>query len=195
MLYSAWQAVRRYNINDFDVLELSVDRKIIARYFSLFPLERISKNCGSYEYKYCRYSCVAISKKNPFLNHDNFENVLFYAPFDFVNELVKIGVGQAKREIEQFRRAVIKIYLNQKPKHVLCKLKATEKCVCRTKKHTKQPGFIKPVQIGLGVETKVKIPRVKASDVVKDEHTTVSKKQDKHILYAAGWILSDSKKD
>ena len=195
MLYSAWQAVRGNNVSDFDVIELSVDRKIISRYFKLFPLERVSKICGSYEYKYCRYSCVAISKANPFLNHDNFENVLFYAPFDFVHELGKVGVGQAKREIENYRRNCIRIHLNQKPKHVLCKLKATEKCVCRKKKQAKQPNLIKPVQIGLGIETKVRIPRVKASDVVIDEHTTVSNKQDKHILYAAGWTLSDPKKD
>lgn len=44
-------------------------------------------------------------------------------------------------------------------------------------------------QIGLGLESQVVIPKVKARDVVIDKHTNSEMIKDKHILYAAGWSL------
>jgi hypothetical protein len=193
VLYSAWKMVKYYDTRCLSVLELSVKRKHIARHFALFPVEKISKKCGSYEYRYCRYQNASIRENNKFLEYDSFEYVLCYAPFDFINELVKVGIGQARLEIERFRRHCIRTYGNQKPKHSLCNLKPKEKCRC-TVKLKKYPEIVKPVQIGFGLESKVKIPRVRSSDVVKDPHTTAAKEQDKHILYAAGWSLSEADK-
>ncbi|OED82626.1 hypothetical protein [Vibrio breoganii] len=44
-------------------------------------------------------------------------------------------------------------------------------------------------RIGLGLESQVVIPKVRAEDVVIDKHTNAEMVQDKHILYAAGWSL------
>ena len=193
MLYSVWRMVKHYDKFCLSVLEFSVERKKIARYFDLIPVKKITKKCGSYEYRYCRYKNDSISKNNKFLNYDSFEQVLFYAPFDFVNDLVKVGIEQARLEIERFRRYCNRTYHNQKPQHSLCNLKPNEKCRCAIKVMN-YPEIVKPVQIGFGLESKVKIPRVRTSDVVKDAHTTATKEQDKHILYAAGWSLSEADK-
>jgi hypothetical protein len=45
-------------------------------------------------------------------------------------------------------------------------------------------------KIGLGLESKIKISRIRSSDVVIDKNTNQEKVTDKSILYVAGWSLS-----
>jgi len=45
------------------------------------------------------------------------------------------------------------------------------------------------IKIGFGLESEVKIERVRAADVVIDKNTKNTSSHDKHILYAAGWSL------
>ena len=193
VLYSIWKAVRYYDIGSFNKLELAVSRELIAKYYSLFPIYKVTKNCGSYEYKYCRHKCAKILKDNSFLNHDDFESVLFHSKFEFINKLVAVGINRARIEIERFRKSCLNKYKNLKPEHTRCKLTKQDICRCRAK-IPKYVDYVKPQQIGHGIESIVKLPRVKAVDVVKDEHTTTKRKAEKHILYAAGWTLTDSKK-
>lgn len=49
------------------------------------------------------------------------------------------------------------------------------------------------VQIGFGLESKVKTARVKRVDVLLDDKTMPVKSSDKSIIYAAGWSLKDTK--
>lgn len=49
------------------------------------------------------------------------------------------------------------------------------------------------IQIGFGLESKVKIARVKRVDVLLDDKTMPVKSSDKSIIYAAGWSLKDTK--
>nr|WP_306287578.1 hypothetical protein [Pseudoalteromonas sp. WY3] len=44
--------------------------------------------------------------------------------------------------------------------------------------------------IGLGVESSLKIPKVRSSEVVIDKNTINHHIRDKSILYAAGWSLA-----
>ena len=46
-------------------------------------------------------------------------------------------------------------------------------------------------KLGLGIETQIKIPKVRATDVVIDKNTKQDKATDKSILYAAGWSLAN----
>jgi hypothetical protein len=46
-------------------------------------------------------------------------------------------------------------------------------------------------KLGLGIETQIKIPKIRATDVVIDKNTKQNKVTDKSILYAAGWSLSN----
>ncbi|WP_419571267.1 hypothetical protein [Rheinheimera sp.] len=193
VLYSLWKAVKYRDIGCFNNLELAVRRELIAKYYRLFPVYKVTKSCGSYEYKYCRYKCAQILKDNSFLNHDDFESVLIHSNLDSFNKIVADGDSHARIEIERFRTSCFKKYKNQMPEHTRCKLTKQDKCQCRAK-ISKYLDFAKPKQIGFGIESRVKLPRVKAVDVVKDEHTTAKGKVEKHILYAAGWTLTDSKK-
>jgi hypothetical protein len=45
----------------------------------------------------------------------------------------------------------------------------------------------------LGVESKIKIPRVSSMDVRKDDVTTLKRKLDNHIIYVPGWAFDDKK--
>ncbi|MGF1689612.1 hypothetical protein L4C35_00015 [Photobacterium kagoshimensis] len=45
-------------------------------------------------------------------------------------------------------------------------------------------------RIGLGLESVITLPKVKSEDVVIDLHTEQKNTKDKHILYVAGWSLS-----
>jgi hypothetical protein len=45
------------------------------------------------------------------------------------------------------------------------------------------------VKIGLGLESNVKLSRVKADDVVIDKNTDKKNKNDRSILYATGWNI------
>ena len=47
------------------------------------------------------------------------------------------------------------------------------------------------VRIGLGLQSKVTLPKIRREDVSIDKQTRNKNQFDKHILYAAGWSLSD----
>lgn len=192
VLYSIWKVNKYHDNGNINILELNVNKDLIKKYSKLFPLTKETKKCGSFEYRYCKHKCMKIIADNDFLNHDNFNSVLFYSEFNFVKELVQYGIQEASKEIEKYRKRCIKQSKGEKPKHTQCKLNSSGKCLCPINKITHK-GLIRTKSIGLGVEPITKIPRISSLDVVKDKVTTVKNKSDKHILYVPGWTLDDDK--
>jgi hypothetical protein len=192
VLYTLWKSIKYHDFSDFRILELAVNREFISKYFKLFPLTKDSKKCGSFEYKYCKYTCKSVLADNDYFNHDNFSIVMFYSDFKFVDELVSNGVDAAKIEIQKYRKSCFKKYRQQNPKHTQCKLKLNDKCLCQSM-YIKYEGLSRTKQIGLGVESKIKIPRVSSMDVRKDDVTTLKRKLDNHIIYVPGWAFDDKK--
>jgi hypothetical protein len=115
VLYTLWKSIKYNDFSDFRILELAVNRELISKYFKLFPLTKDSKKCGSFEYKYCKYTCKSVLADNDYFNHDNFSIVMFYSDFKFVDELVSNGVDAAKIEIKSIEKVALKNIDNKIP--------------------------------------------------------------------------------
>lgn len=80
--------------------------------------------------------------------------------------------------------------------------KPKKKSIKKTPRKFQQPSIQEIIEsrknltsIGMGLESVISLPKIKSEDVVIDVHTQRKNAEDKHILYAAGWSLRESKDD
>lgn len=98
------------------------------------------------------------------------------------------GFEERARDTEEFIRGFIS------PKKLQNESEAGTAPKKKKRKHKKTltvPAStrFKPVQIGYGLESSIKLAPVRRADVKLDAHTTPREKPNSHILYAAGWVL------
>lgn len=73
----------------------------------------------------------------------------------------------------------------QKKRKIFRSLKDAKNYVREIRNHRKNIP-----QIGLGIESRVRIPRVKSAEVTFDKNTKLDKIHEKSILYTAGWAIN-----
>ena len=94
--------------------------------------------------------------------------------------------------VARFNGHKIKMLIRKHKEVRLCKRDGDETYSIKTEKKTAKEilsQYKDAKTIGLGVETEIKIPRIRREDVKIDVNTEKKKKVEKAILYAAGWTL------
>jgi hypothetical protein len=112
------------------------------------------------------------SINNNFLNEVEFSKYVLSLNFKLANKRFK-----ARQEILKERKKPVKNKSSKQKNKVYGK-------------PSKPVPLILGPKIGLGLESKIKISRIRSSDVVIDKNTNQEKVTDKSILYVAGWSLS-----
>ncbi|MGO2181801.1 MAG: hypothetical protein ACTH36_05670 [Pseudoalteromonas nigrifaciens] len=157
---------------------------------SIINKESIGKFYSSLRAYQCRLTPVI--RKKIRVKHQKAINSNSLDIIDLKNFIKSIDLEAAKKRFIEHKNK--KLAGRCKPKLKLKKGKETKPY--KTPKTRKVPIEEKKEQlkaiptIGLGVESSLKIPKVRSSEVVIDKNTINHHIRDKSILYAAGWSLA-----